>query len=589
MRVREKPNNFIDDVLAKVNIVELINETTPLQKKGKNHMGLCPFHHEKTPSFSVSETEQLYYCFSCKAAGNAITFVKETQNLTSSEAIRTLAERAGVAIPDQGAPQKNQKYYDINEEAATFFKVMLTHTKEGQNALDYLHNRKISNELIRTFDLGLAPNGRDQLFQALKQKSYLQSDMSDLGLVKEKDHVYDVFRNRIMFPIHDEKGRAIGFSGRLYEGEQNVAKYMNTQNTPVFTKSKVLYNLHRAEGAIKAKRRIVLFEGFMDVIKAHAAGVEEGIASMGTALTEAHLRMLKRYSRKVVLCFDGDQAGQDAARTYIDLLSKADFDVYIVSLEKGLDPDDYIETYGAEAFRALIDRAQNEIDYLYDITLKQTDLKQYAEVEQFKKFIFKRIAPRDRGTQEGYLQRLSDDLGVRMSTIEQDFAEIIRKARPTYKKPVKMNITDKFKKAERSLIHYFLRDPIYEKRFRRDLKDALFTDKNARDIQLEIFETYRLSETALCIVPEVFKTHLTEAQRAYFDKHIDVKNYPFHQEEFEDLIRVMHEQNRREHERKLRSQLDDALTTEEKVRIKKLIDQLRGKYNGKRKNHSGIN
>ncbi|MFW6319811.1 MAG: DNA primase, partial [Bacillota bacterium] len=320
--MQENHDSVIDEILYKTDIVELISEVTKLEKKGQNYFGLCPFHHEKTPSFSVSEDKQLYHCFSCKASGNAITFVKETQNVSSSEAIKTLAKRAGVKLNTDQFSSPNQKYYTINQDAKAFFKVTLTHTKLGQEALEYLNNRGITQDLIDTFDLGYAPRKKDSLYTAMQNKDHLKSDLLDLGLIKEADDVYDMFNDRIMFPLHDHEGRVVGFSGRIYKTHDKMAKYMNTPATIIFEKSKVLYNLHRAKQHIKQQKRVVIFEGFMDVIKAHLAGVPEGVAVMGTALTDHHIKHLKSLTNTVVLCFDADQAGKDATRKFIDDLSR---------------------------------------------------------------------------------------------------------------------------------------------------------------------------------------------------------------------------------------------------------------------------
>lgn len=581
-------DSIVDEILYKTNIVDLISEVTPLEKKGKNHFGLCPFHHEKTPSFSVDEDKGLYHCFSCKASGNAITFVKETKNISSQEAIEYLANRLNIAYKGQTKTHPLSKYYAINQEASQFYKIVLNHTNLGKEALDYLKKRGLNNETIEFFDIGLAPNQKDALYQTLIQKSFLTSDCIDLGLIKEDQTVYDMFRNRIMFPLHDEEGNVIGFSGRTYESSSDhLAKYMNSPQSQVFEKSEVLYNLNRIKPFIKEKNRIVIFEGFMDVISSYQAGIKEGVAVMGTALTDKHIQKLKSYTKEIILCFDGDQAGQDATKKFIQDLTKANFTVKVARLENKLDPDDTIKTYGANHFVKLIDEAVDSNLYLYDYYRQNVSKTQITEIEQFKKRIFEMIKHESSVVTDYYLRKLSHDFEISLDILQQDFASIKKTYTPTYKKIPRVDITDKFIKAERGLIYYFFKDRYYERRFRSEFKDIMFNDKHARDIQLEIFEYYRLNKESLCIVPALFMHTLSEDKQAYFKRFIEQKNYPHDEKEYEDYLKVMREQNRRSEITLLKQKLKAAMTVDEKIQYRKEIDAIIKEANhGKRKNHS---
>jgi DNA primase len=580
--------SIVDEILYKTNIVDLISEVTPLEKKGKNHFGLCPFHHEKTPSFSVDEDKGLYHCFSCKASGNAITFVKETKHLNSQQAIEYLANRLNIdyKAPRQESPLR--KYYDINLETSQFYKVVLNHTSLGKDALNYLVKRGLTKETIEFFDIGLAPNQKDALYQTLTSKSFLTSDCIDLGLIKEDQTVYDMFRNRIMFPLHNEEGLVVGFSGRIYEEtDKHLAKYMNSPQSVVFEKSDVLYNLNRIKPFVKETNRIVIFEGFMDVISAYQAGIKEGVAVMGTALTEKHIQKLKHYTNTIVLCFDGDQAGIDATQKFIQDLKKAKFDVLVAKLEDKMDPDDTIKKYGASHFVKLIDQALDVNTYLYEVYKKSVSKTQIIEIEQFKKRIFELIKHESSVVSDHYLRKLSQDFEISLDILQQDFASIKKTYTPTYRKIPKVDITDKFIKAERGLIYYFFKDRYYERRFRSEFKDIMFNDKHARDIQLEIFEYYRMNKESLCIVPTLFMHYLSDDKVAYFKRYIEQNDYPHDEKEYEDYLKVMREQNRRSEITLLKQKLKDAMTVEEKIQYRKEIDAIIKEANhGKRKNYS---
>ena len=575
----------LDHILSAVDIVDLIGEETTLKKRGKNYMGLCPFHEENTPSFSVSEEKQVYHCFSCKRSGNALTFVEETRNLSRGEAIRHLAERAGIDyVPGKKNP--NQKYLDINREALEFFKVNLHHTKSGQAAYDYLLNRGFKKETLEIFELGLAPDKKDSLYRALKDKGTLESDMSDLGLIGATDAPYDVFRDRIMFPLQNEAGEVVGFSGRVYKDKAKTAKYMNSPGTPVFEKNRVLYNIHRSEKAIREHDRVVIFEGFMDVMAAWQAGLGEGVAVMGTALSLTHIQMLRKHTTNVVLAFDGDQAGQDAAKRFISDLKKSGFNVFVAGLENGKDPDDFIKESGAKAFRKLIDNAPSAEEFIYKLHFDNTNTARITELEALKKKIFKLIAPLSSTEQDYFLNRLSKDLGVERASLEEDFKEKRKAQAPKYRQIEKVEITDKFKRAERAFIHYFLKDEYYSRKFRREFDAVTYIDKAARDIQLELFEYYDFNRHT-CIVPKLFIEKLPSAQQQYFDKYIDYENYPYHEDEFDDLIRVMREYIRRNHIKSLKKQLEEASSIDAKIRLRKKIDAIIKEVNyAKRKNHS---
>ena len=590
----ETKDTLTDKILSETDIVELISEVTPLEKKGKNHMGLCPFHQENTPSFSVSEDKQLYHCFSCKASGNAITFVKETKNLESRDAIKYLADRANITLDDnQFKADPLQKYYDINAEAEAFYKVYLHHTKSGQKALEYLYGRELDLTTIEHFGIGLAPAQSDALYQAMRKKEILKSDLLDLGLIGENESVYDVFRNRIMFPLHDEKMRVVGFSGRTFTDDAKTAKYVNSTSTATFEKSKVLYNLGRARKTIREKNRAVLFEGFMDVIKAHTAGLEEGIATMGTALTKDHIKLIRKHTDTLVLCFDGDDAGLEATRSMINALKNTSLSIYVAKMPYKKDPDDFISEYGKDRFNRLVDEAMSADEFVYEDFLASADTGKLTDIERFKKQVFNLIERKSNVEQVYFLNKLAEDLNLPYESLELDFKTVSKTTFKSSKRfPAKsFHIADKFVKTEIGLIHYFLKDRYYSRKFRSEFEDFTYVSKVALEIQLEIFEIYDLQEKSnFCIVPEIFRNKLSETQRAFFDKHIDMASYPFNDEEFEDMLLIMNEFQKRSKLKSLREQFEKLESDEEKIKLKYEIDRLnREVKHGKRKNNSRVN
>ncbi len=583
----ETKHSITDEILKHTNIIDVIQEVTPLEKKGKNHVGLCPFHQENTPSFSVSEEKQLYHCFSCKASGNAITFIKETKNMESKDAIKYLADRANIPLSETFEKSHPlQKYFDINQIATTFYEVYLNHTKSGQKALGYLQNRNIEQKTIEIFNLGLAPNQRDALYQSMRKKEILKSDLLDLGLVSEKDNVYDVFRERLMFPLHDAKGNVIGFSGRILDQAKKTAKYINSTHTVTFEKTKVLYNLHRASKAIKAKNRAVLFEGFMDVIKAYEAGIQEGLASMGTAFSKHHIKLIQSLTDTLILCFDGDDAGVEATMSMVNDLKQTHLNVYVVNLPEKLDPDDYIDKYGAKKFQQLIDNALSKDEFLYEAYLKIVNLDKLTDIERFKKRVFSLINTKSNVEQGHFLNKMADDLKVPFETLALDFKAVRKDHVPTYKRIEKIEVTDKFRRAERGFIHYFLKDEYYARKFRHEFEDVSYIDASARDIQFEIFEFYDFNRQT-CLVPKLFIETLPTKQKQYFEKYIQFETYPYHHDEFEDFLMVMHEYTKRNRIKTLRKQLNECETLEEKITLRKKIDtMIKEENDGKRKNNS---
>ncbi|MEG1551135.1 MAG: DNA primase, partial [Oscillospiraceae bacterium] len=326
-----------------------------------------PFHNEKTPSFTVYPETQSYYCFGCGAGGDVITFIRDIENLDYIEAAKFLADRVGLALPqdnfDNGLSKKRTLIYEANREAARFFNAQL-YEKNGRNAIEYFYNRKLSDSTIRKFGLGYAPDTWDSLLKHMKDKGFSEQLLYEANLIRlsvknEKKHYYDSFKNRVMFPIVDLRGNVVAFGGRVLDDTK--PKYLNTNDTLVYKKGNELFALNIAKKT-KAES-IILCEGYMDVIALHQAGFNNAVAGLGTALTEEQAHLLSRYTSEVIICYDSDEAGQKAAKKAISIFSKTTLRIKVIQMQGGKDPDDIIKKFGAERFKNLIDGESNDIEY----------------------------------------------------------------------------------------------------------------------------------------------------------------------------------------------------------------------------------
>ena len=371
-------DELIEEVRMKNDIVDVISGYVRLQKKGSSYFGLCPFHNEKSPSFSVSRQKQMYYCFGCGAGGNIFTFLMEYENLTFVEAVQMLADRAGVELPKMEYSKEAKERADlksvlleINKAAAQYFYVQLKN-EQGRAGYTYLKNRGLSEETIKAFGLGYSNKYSNDLYQYLKSKGYSEDHIRQAGLVStdEKNGVYDKFWNRVMFPIMDVNSRVIGFGGRVMG--DGKPKYLNSPETPVFDKSRNLYGLNRARSAKKSY--FLLCEGYMDVIALHQAGFTNAVASLGTALTSGHASLIKRYVQEVYLTYDSDEAGTRAALRGVPILKSAGISAKVIRMDPYKDPDEFIRNLGAEEFEKRIMNARNGFMFSLEILEREYDM-----------------------------------------------------------------------------------------------------------------------------------------------------------------------------------------------------------------------
>ena len=389
------PEELIEEVRTRNDIVEVISGYVRLQKKGSNYFGLCPFHNEKSPSFSVSPGKQMYYCFGCGAGGNVITFLMEYENQTFPEAVRTLAQRAGIALPEaddskeaRQADSRRAKLLEINKEAAKYFYYQLR-TEWGSVGMEYLRKRELSDETMNHFGLGYANKYSNDLIQYLKSKGYSEDLIRDAGLcnVDEKHGMYDKFWNRVMFPIQDINHRVIGFGGRVMG--DGKPKYLNSPETEIFDKSRNLYGLNFARTSRKGN--VILCEGYMDVIAMHQAGFTQAVASLGTAFTSGQAGLLRRYANEILLSYDSDGAGVNAALRAIGILKEAGMTGRVINLEPYKDPDEFIKALGGEEFQKRLDHAENSFFFELRQLQKNYDLSDPEQKTAFHREIARKL------------------------------------------------------------------------------------------------------------------------------------------------------------------------------------------------------
>lgn len=461
---------ILEKIKSQNDIVDVISERVRLKKAGRNFTGLCPFHNEKTPSFSVSQEKQIYKCFGCGEAGNVISFVMKDKNLPFIEAVKYLANRANIPLKLGNGEQsqsnrKKELLYKVNVEAAKFF---FSNLMNNQNAKEYFLNRGIKEETIKKFGLGYANDSWNSLMFYLRKKGINDGLLEEAGLIsvnKEKGRKYDRFRNRVMFPVFDYQGKVIGFGGRVLDDSK--PKYLNSPETLVFQKGTNLYGLNFALKHNMSERYFVIVEGYMDLISLHQYGITNVVASLGTALTINQARLLKRYADKVVISYDADLAGQMATLRGLEILRTAGFDVRVLSIPQGKDPDEYVRSNGKEAFLKLINNAEPLIDYRIKKAEEGIDFKNSQSVILYSKRIMDIISDLDPIEKDVYIKKASENTGIKEQALydilkikmkdnrENDFRNNKEEDRS------KLYVEPGFLKAERTLLKMMLENEEY--------------------------------------------------------------------------------------------------------------------------------
>lgn len=416
-------DSFLQELRLKTDVVDLISSYVSLKKRGNTYVGLCPFHNEKTPSFTVYENTQSFYCFGCGAGGDSVSFMRKIENLDYIDAVKVLAQRAGMQMPDEGyddsLSKKRRTILQINRETARFYHNYMM-SEQGKVGLQYFLNRGLSQKTIRHFGLGYAPNKWDELFKHLKSKGYDVSDILTAGVVRKGEKgYYDYFRNRVMTPIIDVRGNFIAFGGRVLDDSK--PKYINTSDTLVYKKTNEVFGLNYAKDS--GKDSLILCEGYMDVIAMHQAGFTNAVAGCGTALTNEQVRLLSRYAKEIILVYDNDEAGQKALNKAISLFDQVDVKISIPTLSGGKDPDEIIKNLGRARFADMLENSSNEVEFAIMKLRRGFNLQTTQGKSQFAGEAVKILANATPIERDLYLSRLADELGIEKRALQAQLAE----------------------------------------------------------------------------------------------------------------------------------------------------------------------
>ena len=494
-------SEVIEEVVSRNDIVDVISGYIKLKKSGSSYVGLCPFHNEKSPSFSVSGTKQMYHCFGCGVGGNVITFVMEYENYTFPEAVKMLADRAGIALPvmeysgeDRRERDIKTKLLEINKIAATFYYHQLK-SPAGQSGLDYLKKRQLSDKTRNTFGLGYAPQLTGDLYRMLKEKGYDDELLKESGLFTYEKGIREKFWNRVIFPIMDINNKVIGFGGRVMG--DGKPKYLNSPETKLFDKSKNLYGLNVARSS--RKNNLIICEGYMDVISMHQAGFNQAVASLGTALTPGHARLMKRYTDNVLITYDSDEAGVKAALRAIPILKEAGLSTKVINMRPYKDPDEFIKALGTEAFQERIDKAENS--FMYEIGIIEKNYKRSdpeSETAFEREVANKLVQFNEKLERDNYMKAVcrqfmipEDGMREMVIRIGSQGGIIPRQTQPVRRmEPARKKKEDGIRQAEKILLTWMIEDgDIYDK-VSEYIQPDDFIDPLFKDVASKVYEQY---------------------------------------------------------------------------------------------------
>jgi len=495
------PDEIVEEIRTRSNIVEIISERIQLKKSGVNYKGLCPFHSEKTPSFIVSQGKQIFHCFGCGAGGNVYQFIMQIENIPFPDAVLYLAKRYGISIPEQKGKGINSSQksiiYSVNELASDFFRKHLLESPQGRPAREYLKKRGINDDTADVFKIGYAPSLREGIRQFLKKNGISVETQKLAGLIKEKDDgggYIDKFRDRIIFPIFDTEGRIVAFGGRILNDREERPKYLNSPETPVYKKSDILYGLNLSKEQIRKSKEAFLVEGYFDLITAYQNGVKNIIATSGTALTENHAGVLKRYTDNITLLFDGDEAGRSASMKGGVVLINKGIKVKVIPLPPGKDPDSFIKEKGMDGFLSIASAAKLYMEYIIEKAISETDIKNAdGKIECIKTVIPYLSLINNSIERIAYLSLLADRTGIKEKAImeEMDKESDRGKGQGARGKerldPVPLTHTPSSNKAERILVQLMLLDSKNINKIKNRISADDFNDSDMANIASILF------------------------------------------------------------------------------------------------------
>ncbi|MGV2622128.1 UNVERIFIED_CONTAM: DNA primase [Halobacillus marinus] len=506
------PEETVDQIRKSIDIVDVIGNYIDLKKQGRNYFGLCPFHGESTPSFSVSQDKQIFHCFGCGKGGNVYTFLMEMEGFSFIQALKQLAEQAGIDLPDQVTNERPseksteaQAMLEAHQWLTKLYHHLLKNSKEGREAYQYLIGRGFTDETIQKYQMGYSPESKDFVVTFLEKKGFHPQTMVKAGLLSVNDQgdYADRFRGRVIFPLRNHLGKTVAFAGRSL-GKQEP-KYLNSPETELFHKGRLLYNFDQARASIRKEKSVILFEGFGDVISADQAGVHNGVATMGTAISSAQANLLKKYVDQIIVCYDGDKPGIEAAVKAAKLVKSVGCQTYVARVPDGLDPDDFIQKHGGERFRKeVLDTSETYISFMMSYLRRDYNLQLEGDQIAYIEKVLQEISTLDRAIErEHYLNDIASEFGLSIDTLKEEVQSIRGREAPkdkesnnrytnttTRQSSVQKKLLPAFHNAERKLIAYMLNDPYIADKVQEEIGGAF----NIEDHQVIVTHLYAYYE-----------------------------------------------------------------------------------------------
>lgn len=569
-------NELTNEIQNRCDIVEVISKYVQLSKRGKNYFGLCPFHDDHNASMSVSPDKQIYKCFSCGESGNVFTFVAKYNNISFHEAVILLGKEKGYDLQDtisNVVQDKHTKDYEIYDYACKIYQNNL-YTSSGKSAIEYLTNRKIDKDTIKKFKIGLSLN-KSIITEYLVNKNYDITRLIDLGLTNDRSQ--DKFLNRIMFPLFDLKGRVVAFSGRIYNTKSD-SKYINTMETDIFKKGNLLYNYHNAKDSLKKTDYVIVMEGFMDVIRASTIGVNNCVATMGTAFTKEHIELLRKMTDNIILCFDGDKAGEDATVSSLKMLEDNGITPRIIRLPEDLDPDEYILKYGSDSFKYQIENTITPIEFKMQILKGNKNLNDLTDISKYiDEAISELVKVEDSILVELTLKKLSTNYNINYDTLKNKYNNYLQnkkevvKYRELVKKKEKLS---QIEIAEYHLIYYMLND--YKVIKEVEGKVIYFPDDLIRYLYNEIasfYNKYNIINIS-SFISYISKNNELLSTLNKVIGYINKEEYTM--EEINDYIKVVNNYLKKDRIKSLESDLRKEIDPIKKVEILNKIMEIKG-------------
>ena len=564
-------NNEIENIRQNANIVDIISSYVPLTLKGKNYFGVCPFHEDHSPSMSVSPERQIYKCFSCGAAGNVFSFVKEYENVSFVESVKIVADKIGynlnIKIDNKEKPHKQE--YEIMSYSLKYFQNYLN-TKEGSKARDYLKDRNINEELIEKFDIGLSPNNKDDLAKILTKK-YDRKLLNDLSLINvDGANIYDSFIDRIIFPIHDLDGNVVAFTGRVYSSNSSNAKYFNSRESDIFKKGQLFYNYHRALPEIKKLKEVIIVEGNMDAIRMDSIGLSNTIALMGTSLTKNQIDILKKLRSKVILMLDNDEAGETATLANGQALEKANIPCYVVRLSDYKDPDEYIINNGKDKIKNLIKEAKSFLEFQLYYYKQNKDLTKTSDLINYIKQIINSVSNiDDKLTKEITINKLSKEYDIPIDLLKEQLKD--SKKEDKEEQVIEKKKATKYERVLKHIIYYLLNDPVYINKF--DNSNIFISIKDYRNLIQEITYYYQKNKE---ISIAAFISYISSSK--LYDLTIDIVNEieeDLSDDNFEKYITNLTKISKEDKIKQLKKEMQETLDVNKKMELANTIIELK--------------